>query len=317
MKRLQSLQQLLTVVGLIALATMIVTVLVAMKEEGLAIDKFDAKVVVFDVNGYGACFSTFVFAQLCHMGVPALTQLVTGEDKMIMYKVLIVTICTTTTLYLILGFACALFFGKNDTDAHKGLEKVISLNWIDYTGKKSQFNKSFFASIISYFIRLYPVITCGSAFPLYCITIGNSWYRSVHVKSETVRIPDQVGEGDDSIALTEPLMRTTQGREENRMSFLKNIPLSGFQFIGCFFPVIAASQMADISFMLLMVGYAGFVIAFFIPIALQIKSKAVCGQIFGRSKTVYDSRISRSDFIYSALIFGICATVLSTITVFL
>ena len=89
------------------------------------------------------------------MGVPTLTALVSGEDKMIMYRVLVSAITTTTVAYLILGISCVMFFGREDTAAHQGIQKIISLNWIEYTGNKMATNPSFFASIISYFIRLY------------------------------------------------------------------------------------------------------------------------------------------------------------------
>ena len=61
-ERLRMMQQVFTVVGLIALFTMITTVLSAMAEEGLA--DLDSKTIVFDINGYGSVFSTFVFAQV-------------------------------------------------------------------------------------------------------------------------------------------------------------------------------------------------------------------------------------------------------------
>lgn len=165
-----ALQKTLTAMAFSCVALMVVTVIVAiastegghMHEPGR---EFKPATVLFDIGGFGKAFSCFVFAQLCHHGIPGLIQLMANKESC--KKVFTGAISTTCSIYLLLGIPCAIFFGQS-TVVDQGVNKVITLNWGSYS-------EGLMATPISYIVRLYPAISVFAAFPLYANTLATNW----------------------------------------------------------------------------------------------------------------------------------------------
>jgi len=272
--KMKNLQLLLTATGLTAVVTMIVTVAVAIPEDGLA--DLDSDTIYFNAGSFGSVFGTFVFAQLCHHGVPLLSSI--PKRKKLVRPVFVAVISTTTTLYLVLGILCAIFFGVNENARNPmAVNKLISLNWQDYTAGLD--HSGLFSSLVSYFIRLYPTVTVLAAFPLYAITLGNSWHVS------------WFGAGhENAIGGTHPPVKKTT-----------------FYLIAMMPSITFAAVMADISFMLFFVGVCAFVIAFFIPPALQLRSVQLCEPDLALNE--YSTRFSRPVFCWACLVFAFVALI--------
>ncbi|GBG29068.1 Amino acid transporter, putative [Hondaea fermentalgiana] len=274
--KMKVLQLTFTCVGLFALFLMVITVGAAMPEDGFA--DIDTSLEVFNASSFGAVFGTFVFAQLCHHGVPLLSHI--PERRDIVRPVFVAVIGTTTSLYLVLGVMCAIFFGVvDDVPTPRPVNKLITLNWADYTAGAASAGP--FAQAVSYYVRLYPAITCGAAFPLYAITLGNGWYHSYY-GGETP--PPGVG-------------------------FSRRI----FYLAATFPAIFCAAFMADVSFMLILVGISAFIIAFFIPPSMQLQSRRIVPECV---VTRYSWHFSKPFYCYVCLIFAciaFCYTVISAV----
>jgi len=94
---MKNLQLGLTCVGLVALLTMVITVLIALPTDGAA--QLDRKTKIFNPSKFGTVFGTFVFAQLCHHGIPLLSSI--PKNPRIVRPVFVGVISTTvSTLFL-------------------------------------------------------------------------------------------------------------------------------------------------------------------------------------------------------------------------
>lgn len=260
------LQMILTAVGLTAIVTMVITVTVAIPHDGIA--PLDNETKYFNAGAFGSVFGTFVFAQLSHHGVPLLSSIT--KRKELVRPVFISVICTTTVLYLCLGIMCAIFFGVKDLPDRHQVNSLISLDWADYTAGKMQAGP--FADFISYFIRLYPAVTVSAAFPLYVITLGNSWHSAYY--------------GSETVASGSPDIMATK---------------TWFYVLALALSIGFAAIMANISFMLFFVGMSAFVIAFFLPPLMQLNSLKM---VQGCERTFFSSRFSKPFYCYICLTFA-------------
>lgn len=261
-----TLQLVLTGIGMTAIVTMIITVIAAMPEDGLA--PLDDSTKYFNASSFGAVFGTFVFAQLSHHGVPLLSSVTSRKE--LVRPVFVGVIATTTTLYLVLGIMCALFFGTVDENDRHEINNLITLNWQDYTAGK--LSAGSFATFISYFVRLYPAVTVSAAAPLYAITLGNSWHATYY--------------GDQAGTLRALEMKTS------------------FYLAAMVPSIVCAALMANIAFMLFFVGISAFVIAFFLPPLMQLTSRRM---VPGWETTYYSTSFSEPFYCYLCLCFAVVA----------
>jgi len=181
-------------------------------------------------------------------------------------------------MYLLLGISCAIFFGVDPSFRHdpKSLNKLINLNWQDYTAESPR--AGFIGNFISIFIRIYPAVTCGAAFPLYAITLGNSWYSATH------------RDGD-------------QEEEKGHYYWYAMTP-----------SIIAAGVMADISFMLVFVGLSGMFVAFVLPPLMHLKSRTLVPEM---ETTMYTWHFSQPIFCYICLGFACLGSIYTIIELFI
>mmetsp|Transcript_21347 Transcript_21347/g.46507 ORF Transcript_21347/g.46507 Transcript_21347/m.46507 type:complete len:369 (-) Transcript_21347:50-1156(-) len=272
---MKNLQVALTCIGLSALVLMLGTLFAAIPGDGLS--KIDTDTKIFNASNFGAVFGTFVFAQLCAPGVPLLTQIPKRKD--IIRPVFIGVISTTTLMYLLLGIPCAIFFGVNPdlADRHR-VNKLITLNWQDYTMGTD--NGNAFSKIVAFYVRIYPAVTCGAAFPLYAITLGNGWHYSF-----------------------------SSGQTSDQADTNKNM-----YYLAAMLPaVIAAAFMADVAFMLNFVGLSAFVIAFFLPPMMQLSSRKMVPELV---HTRYSWHFSSPFYCFLCLAFACVALAYTLYSIF-
>jgi len=268
--KLPGLQLMFTVAGLFAVFLMVTTVCVALPEKKWP--EFSSAELYYDPAGFPVVFSTFVFSQLCHHGVPLISYL--PKNRSIVQRVFVKVIASITAVYLILGISCALFFGVDPKSRNpEAVRKIISLNWAEYTAGTEK--AGFFAKVISFYISLYPAVTCGAAFPLYVVTLGNNWHSALN----------------DS--------RTGQSSAEQIPS-----NKAGFYVAVSAPSIILASIVADTTFMLVFVGLSAFVIGFTIPPILQMQSKRLCPEL---KTTRYSNHFSSDMYCAICLMFATLA----------
>lgn len=301
--KMQGLQLLMTCFGFSALLIMLATVAAAMSTDGIA--PIDLSTELFNSVSFGAVFGTFVFAQLAHQGVPLLSY-IPHKDKRstVVPPVFFNVIATTTVLYLILGLLCGLYFGVRADGTIHPVNKLITLNWQDYGTDWGP--PGAVSTAISFFVRLYPAITCGAAFPLYIITLGNAWKKAWSSSSSSSSSEFEASEdGNGTSAATVALLASQEGQHESQDQRQRAVAdKNRWYLVAMVPPVFLAFFMADISFMLLLVGVCAILIAFIIPPLMQLKSRQAQGV-----NTSFRSHFSKPVYCYLCLAFGSVALV--------
>jgi len=263
------LQRSLTITAFVCVSIMVITVVVSMVTtpgghmvEDVA--NYEKAPMLFDIKGFGLAFPTFVFAQLCHHAVPGLVQLI--DDKKACHRVFVCALSTTSSVYLVLGVLCACFFGK--AAGSHGINKVITLNWADYTE-----GSSIYYNVVSYVVRMYPVVSVTAAFPLYANTLGSTW----------------------------ELMLPTKMQGGNKVKVL----MRWASIAPC---IIGAALLTDASTIISVGGLFGFIIEMVAPAGLSIVSKRRCKEMYGGTgRTAYEWHFSHDGYAYAVLAFAFCA----------
>eukprot|EP00656_Telonema_subtile_P053614 TRINITY_DN7810_c0_g1_i2.p1 TRINITY_DN7810_c0_g1~~TRINITY_DN7810_c0_g1_i2.p1 ORF type:complete len:343 (-),score=81.85 TRINITY_DN7810_c0_g1_i2:181-1209(-) len=271
------LQKGLSIMAFTCIGVMLLTLWVALGEEQHLSQSrgYNESPVVFDASGFGKAFATFVFAQLAHHGVPGIMELM--KDRKSCHWAFLGGVSTTFTVYLVLGVSTALFFGK---DSQNGVNKVVTLNWSSYDEGNSVWH-----NLISYLVRLYPVVSVGAAFPLYADVLGKNW--QMYKESWATQ-------GNDSMVAI--LIRWTS-----------MIPA----FIG-------ASLMIDASTIIAIGGLFGFAIELVLPALLQIHSIKACQSRWGdeAANTPYSWHFSQTTYAWGTLVFSAGAFLFSLSNLF-
>ncbi|KAG9393149.1 Amino acid transporter transmembrane [Carpediemonas membranifera] len=241
MKEQVVVQVALTLFRFFAIAVMLVTMGVAIlrKPYDPAISRADFPYTVvhpplFNWAGIGQVFSTTLFAQLFHHSTTPLMAML--HDKRDSKKVFFGAIGTTCVLYVLIGVVATLYFG----DEVKG---IVSLQWMDYTAERS--SRVWYAVIISYLVILFPPIDLLSAFPLNGVTLGNNIAEAIPLKW---RMPDKfLGKHHKVVRIACRLVAV--------------VP-----------PLIGAVFVRKATVVVQFGGLAAFLIMFFAPALVQLKS---------------------------------------------
>eukprot|EP00164_Ancoracysta_twista_P005366 GFYU01007339.1.p1 GENE.GFYU01007339.1~~GFYU01007339.1.p1 ORF type:complete len:509 (-),score=132.53 GFYU01007339.1:252-1778(-) len=223
-----------------------------------------------DLSGFGNIFTAAIFAQVAHHGTPALVQLVKEKTKA--RSVFMSAFLTTAILYCFLGTVSALYFGDD-------VPAVITLNWKYYSGGVARAFESSpaWASLISYIVLLFPVMSVSSAFPLFGITLGQSLYPQ--------------------------LSQSTIDRFGARHTLIF------CRMLACVVPLILGIVYRNAASITSVTGLAGFVVTQFIPGLLQLMSRRRCREIWGEDhvKTPYSWVFSAEVYVYGLMAFsGVC-----------
>ncbi|CAG9319911.1 unnamed protein product [Blepharisma stoltei] len=113
----------------------------------------------------GLCFPIIVMALFFHNTIPTTTQHVRDKPKsipLIAWTVLI----TTSLFYLSIGLIVP--FAADE------VEKMVSLNWTDYSAGEDPDKRSWWAYVISYFVLLLPAFDVMSIFPIIAINCSDN-----------------------------------------------------------------------------------------------------------------------------------------------
>eukprot|EP01060_Flectonema_neradi_P019373 TRINITY_DN2646_c3_g1_i1.p1 TRINITY_DN2646_c3_g1~~TRINITY_DN2646_c3_g1_i1.p1 ORF type:complete len:525 (+),score=73.87 TRINITY_DN2646_c3_g1_i1:66-1577(+) len=115
-----------------------------------------------DFGEFGALFGTCIFSQMAHQGTSKILSMI--DKKKNVGKLFAAAFVTTSTFYVILSLAAALYFG--------GLtNSIVTLNWQDYS-PYSDGRKDTFTKILSAVIITFPVGTTSAAYMFFVKTIG-------------------------------------------------------------------------------------------------------------------------------------------------
>jgi len=138
---------------------------------------------LFKVSGLGKIFTTALFSQLCHQGVPSFVMML--RHKHHARGVFASALSTTFVLYCALGLICSLYFGKH-------IHSVITLNWRDYgTWAFENAHDAAWCKVVMYFIVGFPLITTMAAFPIYGIILVQNLSKSIP-QTQMDRLGDRI-----------------------------------------------------------------------------------------------------------------------------
>jgi amino acid permease len=220
-----------------------------------------------DPSGFSTAVMNFVFAFLCHQGVPGILQMV--QDKSKVPQIFSAAMFAACICYMTLGAVAASYFGQ---DPHYGIQKLVTLNWRNYNGDEDPLDRGNALTIfISYMIRLYPVMSVTAAFALYADTAGSVIRAALcpNLKSKWAKI------------------------------FLR--------WVVIWLSLLGTAMKSDITIIVNIGGLMGIIIVMFIPGALQLASKKKCQEEFGRSRTPFEIVFSPNIFQYAIIGVGMSA----------
>ncbi|GMH77050.1 hypothetical protein TL16_g07278 [Triparma laevis f. inornata] len=213
-----------------------------------------------------------VYANIFHHSIPGLSSPVKDKSKLSM--IFGSTFAFGMVAYGLIGGVVAWYFGDS-------IDQSANLNWVGYhagtgvqTSDGNWIHKSFFTSLIAYFVVVFPATDVVSAFPLNGITLGNSlmgiWFgpdiREYENDPKTVKM---------------------------------------FRLVAAIPSIIGACFLRDLGFITAYTGITGFAIAFTFPALLNIKSKRACNRAGVDPVTAYSRGFISSDgFSYVVAVFG-------------
>lgn len=109
------------------------------------------------------------YAYIFHHSVPSLAD--TAKDKQHLAHLFRTALVISMVAYMAVGTIVALYFGD-------AIDTTSNLNWGHYRGPQSSTAKDndvpVYASIVSFFVVLFPAIDVASAYPLNAYTLGNN-----------------------------------------------------------------------------------------------------------------------------------------------
>ncbi len=284
MKEQVVVQVALTLFRFVAIGTMVVTILIAIfrqpfgPESRQTIPYTLKDIKLADYRGIGHIFSVSLFAQLMHHSTTPLVSILTNKRRARLMFML--ALGTTCFLYIFLGIVASLYFGQSIAD-------VASLQWMSYTAESG--HRVIHAVIISYLVIMFPPLDLLSAFPLNGVTLGNNLRTAIPFK------------------LTRP------------GTFLFEHPKAlkvGMRLVAVIPPLLLASIFRKPTVVIELGGMFGFMLIFFAPALIQIKSRIRCKKLIREQphlagdhprralNTPYGWIFSHSAFAWTVLIVG-------------
>lgn len=201
----------------------------------------------FDVTGggngsdiYAVNFSNIylflpiaAYAYIFHHSVPALSDPV--EDKKSLTKMFAIALLISFVAYALLGVVVALYFGDK-------VDSSSNLNWREYQGPRtSDGTIPWYASLVAFFVVLFPALDVASAYPLNAFTLGNNLMSAFY--------------GDE-------MYIHEKSEAKVRM----------FRLLAATPPFLGACLVRDLSNITSFTGLTGFAIAFVVPAMLAVYS---------------------------------------------
>ena len=240
-------------------------------------------------SGFGVAFSTALFSQLFQHSVPGLLRPL-GNDSKKIAKVPFVfgaSLLTTCSFYLVLGVTAASYFGAdtrssvnlNFSDLSYGMNPETSPGWVLTC-----------ARIASNVVVMFPALDTLSVFPLIANTLGSNllatsspgfvkwvlaWIykcKKVNPSSGTLSVVRQLV-GRNQVHESDITDRRSGNIEDKSKMMERAFRISTvfWRVVAAFPPLVASIWADDLSFSLLLSGFAGLYVAFFAPSLLQLK----------------------------------------------
>ena len=197
--------------------------------------------------GFAELFPTIVFAFMCQQGAPAFIHVMHSPRSW--PRIFGAALACLVTLYLWLSTALVLLFGR-------GILDPITLEWNMYpwTGTQNSADK-----VLGLIVNAFPVISTAAAFPIYAISLADTWL---------------------------PLMPRAIKKSRVGSIVLR---------LACVLvPVALAAAMSDVSKIIVWPGLFGFVLAFAAPAFLQLRSMSLADEVLGSHETPYTMRFGCS-----------------------
>jgi len=190
---------------------------------------------IYDVN-FGNVYLFLpiaAYAYIFHHSVPALADPV--EDKKSLTKMFAIALVISFVAYALLGVVVALYFGDK-------VDSSSNLNWREYQGPRtSDGSIPWYASLVAFFVVLFPALDVASAYPLNAFTLGNNLMSAFY--GDEMYIHEK----------SEAKVRT-------------------FRLLAAAPPFLGACLVRDLSNITSFTGLTGFAIAFIVPSMLAVYS---------------------------------------------
>ena len=151
--------------ALSALLAMVATCTVAAIRDG-GPDGAWGRLPATDISGAGKLVSAALFSQLSHQGVPTLIALTRHRQHQ---KAIFAGALTyTCVLYATLCLVTCFYFGPH-------IAPIVTLNWRTYTGGAAPGEPvPWWATVLSYCVLVFPVVSVSAAFPLNVIPLSET-----------------------------------------------------------------------------------------------------------------------------------------------
>lgn len=238
-------------------------------------------------------------------------------------------LCTTCSLYLLLGITASSYF-QRDTNPSVNLNFVPSyelertqqiaahrITWEMVTG--------ILRIWIDYIILLFPALDTLSVFPLVAITLGNNllavnhgqlahYFTTLHQNSPLWMLVSctnnlcfirgtcqENGHGEDTAEIAPSVVSPPSKHLQRRKRLAHRIATVTFRLAAAMPPLLGSLIASDLSFSLQVAGVAGLYVAFIAPALLQRKS---FGVIDTDGKTIYSGWYSKPYFTTFVLVFA-------------
>jgi len=228
-------------------------------------------------GGMATFTTSAVYAQLLHHSTPGLGQLVDKKEDL--RKTFFSCFAICFSLYLSLCIFASLYFGPATLE-------TLSLQWADYAGSNGWSGSSaWWAYAVQYFVVLFPALECFSAFPLCAITLGNNIFAA---------LPSRLTK-DGTSKLVKILCR-----------LCASLP-----------PLALGMATHCLSTIVEFTGLPGIWLMFIFPAILQLRSVAVCEEMFSTSRTYYTWIFSHRFVCYFVILLSFLVFALAVVLIIL
>ena len=234
------------------------------------------------------------FANIFHHSIPGLSEPVLNKKSL--SKAFCLALLISCVGYAAIGVVISTYFGSYTMVAS-------NLNWSEYIGTSSSHSFRVLASIVSFYIVLFPAFDVASVFPLCAITLGNSMYSAYNSAKVSTSLVNCKHSDEDFTLLTQ-----TSGDsavDESRESKMKR---KYFRLLASVPPIICAYFMSNLGQITDFTGITGFFIAFIFPAMLSRASISKLTKLNLPTRTYYTTHFTSNYMINLTLLFGIGLT---------
>ena len=236
------------------------------------------------------------FANIFHHSIPGLSEPVL--DKKALSKAFCLALLISCVGYAAIGVVISTYFGSYTMVAS-------NLNWSEYIGTSTSHSYRLLASIVSFYIVLFPAFDVASVFPLCAITLGNSMHSAYISSKDSASLVNCKNSDEDFTLLTQ-----SSGGSSGNSSLINEgrQKLKYFRLLASVPPIICAYFMSNLGQITDFTGITGFLIAFIFPAMLSRASISRLTKLNLPTRTYYTTRFTSTYMINLTLLFGVGLT---------